>query len=244
MIYVLSRYIKATDVAASKQGKMAAQVSPVLRRKTTTGSRPGAAVNKSSGRTSTHSLMSGAAGNSQSQLMSAGGSTARGGGGTFMPSFYSIMTSKRLAKQFVSRFRRTGRIFAGSQSDRSSRMGQANVKKEPTYRMEPRSKFNTAAVETVMKEIIDHKLNGMQYDPVICPAMSKALTDEIKDKVKKLRFDRYKIVCMVTMGQKKGQGLRVSSRCTWDTACDNSCTYSWQEGDLFCSATVYGIYHE
>ena len=42
----------------------------------------------------------------------------------------------------------------------------------------------------------------------------------IKEKVKDLGYERYKLVVQVTVGEKTGQGIRLASRCLWDTATD------------------------
>ena len=158
------------------------------------------------------------------------------------PSIFGIMASKRLAKQFVNRFstRRTGRL----PSDRSSSRVGLFPPKEPTYRMEPREKFSPIVVENIMKEVMDHNLGGFQYSYKRCSLMTKILTEEIKERVKKLKYERYKLVCLVTLGENKGQGMRLASRCAWDTSLDNQATYTWQRGQLFCIATVYALYHE
>ena len=159
-----------------------------------------------------------------------------------VPSIFGIMASKRLAKQFVNRFssKRTGRL----QSDRSSSRTGFQLPREPSYRMEPRVKFNPTVVENVMKEILEQRLAGFHYSYKRCSLMSKILTEEIKDRVKKLRYERYKIVCLVTIGENKGQGMRLVSRCAWDTNLDSQATYTWQHGQAFCTATVYALYHE
>ena len=74
--------------------------------------------------------------------------------------------------------------------------------------------------------------------------MAKVMSEEIKDQVKLLEFDRYKFVCLVTLGEKKNQDLRLTSRCAWDAGLDNSSSYTWQNMNSFCSVTVYGLYHE
>jgi len=39
----------------------------------------------------------------------------------------------------------------------------------------------------------------------------------IKERVKNLGYERYKLVVQVTVGEKTGQGIRLASRCLWDT---------------------------
>ena len=158
------------------------------------------------------------------------------------PSIFGIMASKRLAKQFVNRFssRKGGRV----QSERSNSRTGFRLPTEPTYRMKPRVKFNPTVVENIMKEILESRLTGFHYTYKRCSLMSKILTEEIKERVKKLRYERYKIVCLVTIGEKKGQGMRLASRCAWDTSLDSQATYTWQHGHTFCTATVFALYHE
>lgn len=56
--------------------------------------------------------------------------------------------------------------------------------------------------------------------------------------------NRYKIVVQVTIGQMKDQGVRVASRCLWDTATDNYTSVQFKNQSLWCSAMVFGVYTE
>ena len=48
----------------------------------------------------------------------------------------------------------------------------------------------------------------------------------------------------VTLGQMKDQGVRVASRCLWDTATDNYASVEYANQHLWCSAMVFGVYTE
>jgi hypothetical protein len=48
----------------------------------------------------------------------------------------------------------------------------------------------------------------------LTPKIGKSLSDEIKDRIKSMNIDRYKIICVLTIGQMGNQGLMLSSRCT------------------------------
>ena len=48
----------------------------------------------------------------------------------------------------------------------------------------------------------------------------------------------------VTLGQMKDQGVRVASRCLWDTATDNYASVEYSNQHLWCSAMVFGVYTE
>jgi hypothetical protein len=67
---------------------------------------------------------------------------------------------------------------------------------------------------------------------------AKELSDQVKDRVKELGYLRYKLLVQVTIGEKKGQGIRLASRCMWDTSTDNCASESFETEAIFCVAQV------
>ena len=59
-----------------------------------------------------------------------------------------------------------------------------------------------------------------------------------------LNIPRYKIVVQVGLGEVRGQGVRVASRCLWDTESDNQASYSFKNDSLWCSVIVFAFYAE
>ena len=49
---------------------------------------------------------------------------------------------------------------------------------------------------------------------------------------------RYKIIVQVTVGQVKDQGVRVCSRCLWDTSVDNYASTNFENVSHFYGPTV------
>ena len=70
------------------------------------------------------------------------------------------------------------------------------------------------------------------------------LADTVKERVKNLGYDRYKLVVQVTVGEKTGQALRLASRCLWDTATDNFASDFYENSSVFCVGMVFGLYYE
>lgn len=62
--------------------------------------------------------------------------------------------------------------------------------------------------------------------------------------VKSLGYDRYKLIVQVTLGQKKGQAMRLVSRSLWDTDNDNYATSYYENDSLYCVSQCYGVYIE
>ena len=49
---------------------------------------------------------------------------------------------------------------------------------------------------------------------------------------------------MITIGQKKDQGVRVGSRFLWDADRDSFCAVDWSNKHLYAVGTVYAVYYE
>lgn len=66
----------------------------------------------------------------------------------------------------------------------------------------------------------------------------KQLADDVRERVKQLGFDRYKLVVQVELGEKKGQAVNMVSRCLWDTTTDGFASESYETETLFCNCQV------
>ena len=113
-----------------------------------------------------------------------------------------------------------------------------------TYCLEPDRKFEHWKVTVIIKKIFEEHLREGSYDEEFCNRMSKTLADLIKEQVKSLQFSRYKIICIVSIGQKRGQSVRMVSRSVWDPRFDGYAQYSYEKGDMYAIGVVYAIYYE
>lgn len=117
---------------------------------------------------------------------------------------------------------------------------------ENTYKMEPPVKFQPDKVKPIIKTVLASNLEGRKYDPVECSILAKNLADDIKQQVCNLKFDRYKIICVVTIGQKGEQAVSVNvgSRFLWDAERDNYSAASYSSRHLYAVGIVYAVYYE
>ncbi|KAL8597850.1 hypothetical protein ACOMHN_061383 [Nucella lapillus] len=116
-----------------------------------------------------------------------------------------------------------------------------------TYRLGPTAdeKFNSASAGKMMTGVLQSYLEGERYDKTLSISLSKNLAEVIKERMKDQGFSqRYKYVCVVTLGEKKDQGMAVCSRCVWNTETDNYASASYTKGNLFAVATLYALYFE
>ncbi|KAK3089776.1 hypothetical protein FSP39_006420 [Pinctada imbricata] len=152
-------------------------------------------------------------------------------------SLVGLMASKRLARRLTSK------LFSGRSSMMSSSRLSVPVQREPTYRMEPHSRVQIDKVKSIIESVLADNLTGSSYG-VHSKTLCILLGEEIKEKVKKLQYDRYKVVTHVLIGELNNQGLEVASRCVWDTALDDYASCNFRNKNLFCTASVYMVYHE
>lgn len=117
---------------------------------------------------------------------------------------------------------------------------------ENTYIVGPRphERFKQQDIKQAMTKVLESRLVGKKYDSEEMAEISKEICTEIKEKVKELGHPRHKLVVQVTIGEVQGQGVRLSSRCLWDTEADNFASVVFQAADIYCCAMVFGCYFD
>uniref|UniRef100_A0A8C7LJZ4 Dynein light chain Tctex-type 2B n=2 Tax=Oncorhynchus TaxID=8016 RepID=A0A8C7LJZ4_ONCMY len=113
-----------------------------------------------------------------------------------------------------------------------------------TYLIRPNyhHKFKAAVVKECIHDILREQLSGVQYDPDEVGVLSRSLADCIKDKLKDVGFDRYKLVVQVVIGEQRGEGVKMAARCFWDADTDSYAQDIFMNDSLFCVAAAFGSY--
>lgn len=118
------------------------------------------------------------------------------------------------------------------------------VKYENTYQTAPNSKFPTAKIRYIISDVLESCLRHEKYEPELCRQLSKTTSEIIKTRVREMNIPRFKIICLVHIGQLNNQGLRIGSRCLWDSNSDTFSSYEFRNNKLFAIGSVYGVYFE
>lgn len=108
----------------------------------------------------------------------------------------------------------------------------------------PIEEENETSSPSIYGVVAAHSLAEQKYDPVFCKDVTVKITEEIKERVKKLCYPRYKFVCHVIVGDVNRQDVRVVSRCAWDAAVDRYAQFEYRSFYLYAVGIVYGIYCE
>ncbi|XP_058123118.1 dynein light chain Tctex-type protein 2B [Anopheles ziemanni] len=115
----------------------------------------------------------------------------------------------------------------------------------PSYRLCSRNPFNREACEAILREAMDKSLHGVEYSSYFAPSICQQICEDIKARVKELKFDRYKIIVTVTIGERYMQGLKAISQFLWDPEKDSYATHVYDASpSLVAVGTIYAIYFD
>lgn len=140
--------------------------------------------------------------------------------------------------------RRPNTTLTEAMTLRSDVLSRLNMSDQFRFITKPNRKFQEIKVCNIIKDVLEDRLQGCEYKPEFCQEISPIIADAIKERVKRLVFPRYKIICHVLMGQVNGQCMRSVSRCAWNEEFDNYAQYCFQTPTLYAIGVVYGVYAE
>ena len=108
----------------------------------------------------------------------------------------------------------------------------------------PGQKFMKRDVEKLLKQQLEEKLADKPYNYEESLNWSKELSGDIQQAVRNLGYQRYKIIVSVSIIEACQQGVRLASRCIWDTETDNFAEYTFSSESMHATALVFGLYWE
>ncbi|KAL5005217.1 hypothetical protein ScPMuIL_018673 [Solemya velum] len=114
-----------------------------------------------------------------------------------------------------------------------------------TYIIRPnyQHKFRPISVKECIHLVLNEHLTGKEYSAEETTEWSKAISDDIKVKLKDMGYDRYKFVIQVVIGEQRGEGVKMGCRCFWDSDTDNYAQDIFMNDSLFCVAAAFGIFY-
>lgn len=113
------------------------------------------------------------------------------------------------------------------------------------YQIKPkhREKFKPSEARQIIKNVFKEKLEEKQENSTSdFNALSREIGDLIKQKLKDMGRDRYKYIVQVALGVQKGQGIQAGCKNYWDIDTDTMAFEQYIDDNIFCLATVWGVY--
>ncbi|XP_072517207.1 dynein light chain Tctex-type 5-A [Salminus brasiliensis] len=111
------------------------------------------------------------------------------------------------------------------------------------YQTAPHRRFPSEQVGAVMKSVVDARLGEARYTSS-CSAVARELSDSIKEAVKGLSYERYKLISYVAIGQLRDSEVTCSSRGVWCPAADTFTEYVFKNDHLFALCVLFAVYQE
>ncbi|CAD5119670.1 DgyrCDS8264 [Dimorphilus gyrociliatus] len=159
----------------------------------------------------------------------------------------TVVTLMTLTKKKQPKFYRTYKSSDGSYSDSyksykmhkfketkslSSDLYMSKLLLENTYKMEPDTVFPQFKIEKLILSVLEESLRTMTYDGIHMGKVTKMITEVLKEKVKSMRLERYRIITWVVISQKDKGDLRIVSRGLLDQKTDNYATAVFENSTL------------
>lgn len=112
------------------------------------------------------------------------------------------------------------------------------------HRTEPpfAEKFKPSKAKEIIATVLKARLSGVTYHADNTSTWAREIADEVKAKLKEENWPRYKYVVQVFIGEQRGEGVRLASKCFWDARTDLSAHDSFANESIFCVAAVFGVY--
>ena len=114
---------------------------------------------------------------------------------------------------------------------------------ENTYKLQPDETLRVTEVRSIILQHLQ-ALESQKYEVKLCRELAKSMSDSIMSDLKQLGYSRFKFICTVTIGQMRGQDVRIASRSVWNTESDTFVSESFKNGSLFAVGMVFGVYKE
>lgn len=139
--------------------------------------------------------------------------------------------------------------LSGKHSHKEDRMStgshhnESEILMENNYKTEPECVFEEAKSRKIIYDTLKEHLVDKIYDPTMNTKCCM-LSEKIRDQIRELSLSRFKIVCVVTIGERKEQSMLVTSRCLWNQKYDNFVSATYKHKNLCAIGMVFVAYAE
>ncbi|XP_049867207.1 dynein light chain Tctex-type protein 2B-like [Pectinophora gossypiella] len=112
----------------------------------------------------------------------------------------------------------------------------------PTYQLDPYVKFHHDDVLAIVDATLDELWVGHKYHEIESPSLAMRLAADIMHKIKSIQYNRYRIISVATIGQKRSQSYNNAIGFVWDTHRDVYVEVHREVTTAFVQITVFGVY--
>ncbi|XP_078515381.1 dynein light chain Tctex-type 5-B-like [Lissotriton helveticus] len=115
---------------------------------------------------------------------------------------------------------------------------------ESVYQPQPQRLFSAQEAQQVMKAVLERTLQDRRHEGPGWAQLALDVAEEVKQSIRDLGYERYKLVCYVVLGPAGRTGLSCSSRSLWSPASDTYAEYVFRNSRVFAVCVVFAGYYE
>ncbi|KAL4715023.1 hypothetical protein ACJJTC_003174 [Scirpophaga incertulas] len=138
------------------------------------------------------------------------------------------------------------RKISNSRSSDSERRLSNRVKStriyQPTYQLNPRRRFSSDKITKLIQRILNLELSEVEYSEKTIPELTLNLAENIRNTIKEENYDRCRLIVVVTIGQRRQQGVHSFHSFLWDHERDGFAVATFENPHLFANVVVYAVY--
>ncbi|XP_019558569.3 dynein light chain Tctex-type protein 2B [Aedes albopictus] len=113
-----------------------------------------------------------------------------------------------------------------------------------TYRLESCYPFDRDRVQLMVDRYLGGFLQEHRYNPRRAKRLAENLSVELRNMVQRCGYERYRVVALVTVGDRQSQDFRSVLRFVWDAEKDGYVNFVYEAPTYFLTATVFAVYYE
>lgn len=113
---------------------------------------------------------------------------------------------------------------------------------KPIYNLDVISNIMEKTIRTILEP--DFKEDEDRYIPTFSPELCQQFVVKLLEKIKKLDYSRYRLVCVVSIIQKKNQQVDYKMKLCWDPRMDNFIKYYYEGAHFYIIGVVFLVYKD
>ena len=113
-----------------------------------------------------------------------------------------------------------------------------------TYQTGPTVTINPKQIAEIAQRILEERLKDKEYNPSTMKKAASQISFLIREEIKRLDLDRYRIIAHVTIGEKCDQDVMMNFLYLWKPEFDHYAIAKYEDPKFFATALVFLIYKQ
>ncbi|XP_015913013.1 dynein light chain Tctex-type protein 2B-like [Parasteatoda tepidariorum] len=113
-----------------------------------------------------------------------------------------------------------------------------------TYQLKPDVTINRQQINVKAKSILKKFLANKTYSEIDMKDYSQRISVALREELKNMGLNRYRIVCQVTIGEKLNQDVVMTFLCLWKHDFDHYVVANYDNETFFATAVIFIVYKQ